>query len=125
MLLNENLLTYKHTFSEQHTVDALLGVSFQKDEMNMIGAWGKASPSDLIHYISWYGNVYDVNDNRTLKDATTGREVSTMVGVFGRVNYNYLQRYFLSVTLRRDASSKFRGKRALGYIPLLRRGLDF
>ena len=107
MLLNENLLTYKQTFAEQHTVDVLLGVSFQKDEMNMIGAWGKASPSDLIHYISWYGNVYDVNDNRTLKDATTGREVSTMIGVFGRVNYNYLQRYFLSVTLRRDASSKF------------------
>lgn len=106
-LINENLLTYRHTFVEKHTLDFLLGLSVQEDERNSIGTWGKDSPSDLIHYISWFGNVYNVDENRALKDGTTGREVSTSVGVFGRLNYNYLERYFLSVTLRRDASSKF------------------
>ena len=107
MLLNENLLTYKRVFNEKHAIDLLAGASFQVDEAQSMGGWGKASPSDVIHYVSWNGNVYDTKDNRALKDFMSGKERSTMVGLFGRVNYNYLQKYFIAITLRRDASSKF------------------
>ena len=107
MLLNENLLTYKHIFGERHAVDLLAGASFQVDEMQSVGGWGKGAPSDLIHYVSWNGNVYDMENSRALKDFLTDKERSTLAGLFGRVNYNYLQKYFASVTLRRDASSKF------------------
>lgn len=107
MLLNENLLTYNHTFNEAHVLDMLAGASFQVDEMQSVGGWGKGAPSDLIHYVSWNGNVYDSENNRALKDFLTGKERSTMVGLFGRVNYNYLQKYFAAMTVRRDASSKF------------------
>lgn len=117
MLLNENLLTYKRVFGEKHSLDALAGLSFQVDEEQSIMAWGKGASSDLIHYISWSGNVYDTEDNRVLKDATTGKSKSTMVGVFGRINYNYLQKYYLSVTLRRDASSRFGEKVRWGTFP--------
>lgn len=107
MLLNENLLTYNRVFGEEHFLDVLAGVSFQVDEMQSIGGWGKGAPSDLIHYVSWNGNVYDSENNRAVKDFLTNKERSTMVGLFGRVNYNYLQKYFAAITLRRDASSKF------------------
>lgn len=106
MLLNENLLTYTRSFGD-HNVDALLGLSFQKDEMNSGSMYGKKSASDLIHYITWSGQVMDEATKRLLKDCFSDLEESTMVGVFGRVNYNYKQKYLASVTLRRDASSKF------------------
>ena len=107
MFLNENLLTYKHTFKNDHNVDILLGHSVQVNENHLVGGYGKKAPSDLIHYVSWYENVYDVNANRVLKDFHSDKERSTMVGLFGRLNYNYRQKYFVSVTVRRDASSKF------------------
>ena len=106
-LLNENLLTYKHTFAESHNLDVLLGFSVQSDEMHSLGGYGKRAPSDLIHYVPWYENVYDTEAGRILKDFTSDFEKSTMVGLFGRINYNYKQKYLASVTVRRDASSKF------------------
>ena len=125
MLLNENLLTYKHTFAEAHTVDVLAGLSFQTDEMYLNSGWGRGAPSNLIHYVSWEGNVYDTKDNRSLKDFTSDKEKSTMVGVFGRVNYNYLQKYLVSITLRRDASSKFGEKVRWGTFPSYAIGYAF
>lgn len=107
MLLNENLLTYKRSFAEKHNVDFLVGLSTQSDEANVLGGYGYKAPSDLIHYVPWYGNVYDVTADRTLKDYISKREKSTMVGVFGRFNYNYMQKYLLSFSIRRDGSSKF------------------
>ena len=66
MLLNENLLTYKHTFKNDHNVDILLGHSVQVNENHLVGGYGKKAPSDLIHYVSWYENVYDVNHSETV-----------------------------------------------------------
>ena len=117
MLLNENLLTYKRVFGEKHSVDFLAGLSFQVDEAQSLSAWGRGSSSDLIHYISWTGNVYDTKDTRVLKDALSDKSRSTMVGVFGRLNYNFMQKYYLSFTLRRDASSKFGEKVRWGTFP--------
>lgn len=117
MLLNENLLTYKRTFNEKHAIDFLLGASLQVDEMQSVGGWGKAAPSDLIHYVSWNGNVYNTRDNRALKDFLTDKERGTMVGLFGRINYNYARKYFAAITLRRDASSKFGEKVRWGTFP--------
>lgn len=107
MLLNENLLTYKRTFAENHNVDFLLGLSLQSDEANKIGGYGYKAPSDLIHYVPWYKNAYDVASDRQLKEYLSTKKKSTMVGVFGRLNYNYMQKYLLSFSLRRDGSSKF------------------
>ena len=107
MLLNENLITYKHSFRDKHNIDLLAGLSYQMDQKDDIGGWGKAAPSDLIQYVPWAGNAYDTENKRQLKDFTTSMERSTLMGIFGRVNYNYLQKYLFSFTFRRDGSSKF------------------
>ena len=74
--MNENLLTYKRSFAEKHNVDFLVGLSTQSDEANVLGGYGYKAPSDLIHYVPWYGNVYDVTADRTLKDYISKREKS-------------------------------------------------
>ncbi len=56
--------------------------------------------------------------------SVTGDEVSGTVGTpshtvswFGRVNYNLLERYLFTATMRADGSSKFRGDNKWGYFP--------
>lgn len=107
MLLNENLLSYTHSFHDTHNLDVLLGTTLQTELYNSIGGYGKNAPSDRIHYVPWIGNVYDTESDRDLKDYQSTREKSGLVGIFGRVNYNYRKKYLASVTLRWDASSKF------------------
>lgn len=105
MLLNENFLTYTNTFAGDHKVDFLLGFSAQQDEMNNLGGYARGT-SNSIHYAP-PTNTYISADGRNMKDYTSGFEKKTMVGIFGRLNYNYKQRYFAGFTLRRDGSSTF------------------
>ena len=122
MLLNENLITYKHRFHDKHNIDLLAGLSYQMDQKDDIGGWGKAAPSDLIQYVPWSGNAYDTENKRQLKDYMTSLERSTLMGIFGRVNYNYLQKYLFSFTFRRDGSSKFGKNVRWGNFPSLALG---
>jgi TonB-linked SusC/RagA family outer membrane protein len=45
------------------------------------------------------------------------KDRSTTVSAFGRLNYNYDERYLLTLTLRGDASSKFGMNHKWGYFP--------
>lgn len=103
-LLNENLLTYTHTFGDSHSIDLLAGLSFQSDEDNSLGGFARRV---IGEYATSMGNVYDTEAARVLKDFASDYEKSTMVGLFARANYNYKQRYLFSASVRRDASSKF------------------
>lgn len=64
------------------------------------------------------GNYYEYLD-AVVDDPKTGgyRDMERLFSVFGRVNYNYDQRYLLSFTIRRDQSSKFAPEHNTGYFP--------
>ena len=117
MVLNENLLTYRKTFGGNHNVDFLLGFSVQQDEMNNNTGKALGAASNSIHYASWYSQVYDTEANLDLKDYYSDYEKKTMVGLFGRLNYNYKERYYVGFTLRRDASSTFGKDVRWGWFP--------
>lgn len=126
MLLNENLLSFKRSFGDEaHNVDVLLGHSVQVDETNTVQGWGKDAPTDLIHYVSWEGNVYDPEGRRDLKDFMSERKKTTLVGLFGRFNYNYRKKYIASISVRRDASSKFGEDTRWGTFPAYAVGYAF
>ena len=46
-------------------------------------------------------------DNATVKDKSTSRGRNGILSFFGRVNYNFDERYLLTATMRADGSSKF------------------
>ena len=117
MVLNENLLTYRRTFGSSHTVDLLLGFSVQQDEMNNNTGKALGAASNTIHYAPWYSQVYDAEARLDLKDYYSDYEKKTMVGLFGRLNYNYRERYYAGFTLRRDASSTFGEDVRWGWFP--------
>ena len=80
---------------------------------------GKAlgAASNTIHYAPWYSQVYDAEARLDLKDYYSDYEKKTMVGLFGRLNYNYRERYYAGFTLRRDASSTFGEDVRWGWFP--------
>ncbi len=82
-------------------------------------------------YESFYASAYDLVSNDLVSlGATTGENLvgvgtgqwgqdrtSTLVGMLGRVQYNYDSRYMFSASLRRDGSSRFTEANRWGYFP--------
>lgn len=110
-LLTEELLTYKNTFGKDHNLDVMLGFSYQYDESNYIGGHGENGPSDLVQYVTeggWPSYVERENGEISVfKEYQSNFTQKKMGSYFGRLNYNYRQKYLFTATLRRDGSSVF------------------
>lgn len=94
----QGLANYRCSFADTHNLDFLLG--YEQYSLNMSGIWG----SGRNVYSGYNHTLSNIIDNKELggeKDYYATR------GIFGRVNYNYDNRYFASVSYRRDASSRF------------------
>ncbi len=123
MALNENLLSFKKTFQEEHTFSFLAGLSYQYDQMEYNGGNGQKSPSDKIHYVSsgfptiteeGYG---DFKQAVTLQHYQSNMTEKALLSYFARLEYNYRQKYLLSASFRRDGSSTFGAKHRWGTFP--------
>ncbi|MDE6022901.1 MAG: SusC/RagA family TonB-linked outer membrane protein, partial [Muribaculaceae bacterium] len=92
------LANYNKTFAEKHDLDVLLGYEsydWNYEELEGVGY-------NLYLPESWViNNTIDnkVPYGRVLNYATRG--------IFGRINYSFDERYFISGSVRRDASSCF------------------
>lgn len=111
-LLNENLLNYAFTIRNDHNFQVLFGLSFQKNQDFGIQGSGEGGPNDHIHYVSNWGDAYGllkIGEDR-YKSATTYESSFSeerMCSYFGRLSYNYKEKYLFEATLRRDGSSVF------------------
>ena len=96
--LIENTLNY-HFQAGQHHVELLAGTSYDEDDFqNISGLESGLTPPYFLNF---------ANGNSTTASVTNFAEKATMVSYFGRMNYNYNDRYLLTVNARRDGSSKF------------------
>jgi len=108
-LLNENTLTFNKTYGD-HSLNVLLGESWQKDNQQSVFASGTNFPGNSIQRLSAAA---------VKTGATSDGSINSLVSFFGRVGYNYKQRYILSATLRTDGSSKFTDGNRFGYFPAI------
>lgn len=112
-LLNENLLNYSFSVRNNHNFQVLLGLSFQKNQDFGIGGSGKGGPNDQIHYVENWGSngLLPLIGDETLPQSATTYNSSfseeRMCSYFGRLTYNYKEKYLFEATLRRDGSSVF------------------
>ncbi len=102
----ENTLTYNKIYKEKHSLTVLLGQSAQEYKVRHL-----------------YGDDYDLlesdpnkaNIDYAIAPPTEGRVAGgtggfsneTLASYFGRVDYNYDERYMFQATVRRDGSSSF------------------
>ena len=109
MLQNENLLHYKFSLRERHNFDWLFGFSYTRDSQNRMNGRAKGAPSDYIHYaVDGMPSIKDLGGTLTaMQSFVSDYYEKIMVSYFGRVAYNFDQKYLMEFTLRRDGSSVF------------------
>lgn len=103
--LVENVLSYDKAFGN-HSFAVVLGQSAQRYTGRTVGG----SAYDMVAYLEDKANI-----DFTTGLASDGRRTvyggandpNSLASYFGRLSYNYAERYMMQVTVRRDGSSRF------------------
>lgn len=110
-LLSESTLTFDRTFGERHTVSLLAGYIVEKQKQVFINTGGsRVINEDFPLFNS--GNIATFNPNdptttRIFFSASESESEQALVSYIGRAQYNFDQKYYLTLAVRRDASSRF------------------
>ena len=93
-----NTLNYQKTFGENHDLDVLLGISREKSEFRSVGGSNNILASDqLLALNAGIGDAASFGLNST----------NTLQSYFGRLSYDYANKYYMQASVRRDGSSRF------------------
>lgn len=103
--LIETTLNYSKTFARKHTFKIMAGYSYQKTTAD---DGIKGTNNFFTSDATGSNNLSVGNGDKAIhfQDYPNKKE-SVLVSFFGRVNYDFDNRYLLTATLRRDGSSKF------------------
>lgn len=107
----ENVLTYSKSF-DVHNLTLMAGTTAFKDMYENL--WG--SKNDLIFDDFEHSYLDNATDPESA-NAGGGYSEHTVASLFARVNYDLLDRYMLTATIRRDGSSRFGDENKYGYFP--------
>ncbi len=103
----DNYFTYDARFSSHH-LTAMLGTNAQQNKTNWISGNVQGFASEVIQQL----NNGTINPNVN----GTGYEWA-LASYFGRVNYEYDNKYLFTATVRRDGSSRFGENNKWGTFP--------
>lgn len=98
---------YDKSFLEKHNFNIMGGYSYQKRKYDMTYAYGTGGSSDKI---------ITIDASSETKGSSTQNE-DVQIGFFGRMNYDFMKKYLLTLTARYDASSKFASGHRWGFFP--------
>ncbi|MET3025588.1 TonB-dependent receptor [Flavobacterium sp. UW10123] len=104
----EGVFAYKKGWDNIGDFDAKLGVSKYDRTIKYFNASGKGSPSDLAQTLDSSPIPVSVYSNNTKL---------VLNSVFGRVNYDYKNRYFATASFRYDGSSSLGPDNRYGFFP--------
>ncbi len=112
----ENTITYKTKLNEAHNINALVGQSIEMNGFgNSVSGSNKGSIFNTYEY-AYLSNVKTLNvSNLSINGTPWGK--SSILSYFGRVNYDYKEKYMASVIMRADGSSNFAKGKRWGYFP--------
>ncbi len=95
----EPTINYKKSINDAHNFDILLGGARQDITSNTLAVYAEGLPSNNIT------NIAQFADN--VVNTGGGRFDNKLFSVFGRLNYNYKQKYLFTAIVRRDRTSLF------------------
>ncbi len=118
----EATANYRRTFNEKHTVTALLGYSYQYSTTEKFDVNNNGFTTD--GFLDWnLGAGSAINNTKLPRPGMSSNKVdNTLVAFFGRINYSFLDRYFLQALLRHEGSSKFGANHRWGNFPAVSAG---
>lgn len=104
--INEQTLTYEQK-SGDHRFSVLAGNSVQSNALEVTSAEGQGFANDNYKLIS----------SASVRTSAQSWTKYTLASFFGRIGYDYLNKYYAEVSARADASSKFGTANRWGYFP--------
>ncbi|MBC8153777.1 MAG: SusC/RagA family TonB-linked outer membrane protein, partial [Bacteroidetes bacterium] len=106
-LLNEQVLTYRQTFADRHSVQVLVGNTIQQNTFQRTTLSGQQFPSNDLQTIA----------SSATQTGSSTRSQAGLLSFFGKANYSFRDRYSVDASLRADASSRFGASNRWGYFP--------
>ena len=103
-----NYLTFERDFGADHGLEAVTGITYQDVSLQLTSVTGERFPNDDFQQVDGAAQI------------TAGTATETgyrFLGYFGRANYDFNDRYFLSASGRVDGSSRFGSENRYGFFP--------
>lgn len=107
---SENYLTWNKQINENHRINAMLGVSWQKTVNEYQG-------SSVTNFIDDYWAWHNLGAGTGQPGASSSDDQNTMNSYYARINYNFKEKYLLTLTGRYDGSSKFGANNKYAFFP--------
>jgi TonB-linked SusC/RagA family outer membrane protein len=102
------VLNYFKTFGVKHNFDATAGFSYNREKTRSVSATGRDAATDLIPTVNASATPWNVG----------GSESELLLyGYFGRITYDYDQKYLVSLSSRYDGASNLGESYKWGFFP--------
>jgi TonB-linked SusC/RagA family outer membrane protein len=105
--LNENTLNFTKQYGK-HGVNLLGGFTAQRTQIDRTSVTGQGFPP---------GGLERVSSAASIVGATSAGTAFSLASFLGRVNYDFNNRYLLTLTARADGSSRFSKSNRFGFFP--------
>ena len=120
-VVNENFLKYTKKINKHHNLNVLAGMSVEKKSI-------EKHRYGFIDYSIAFENGLYYDNFATGQDPVmpiTRKTEANLVSGYGRINYNYKNRYYLTATGRGDGSSVFAENNKWAFFPSFGAGWSF
>ncbi|WP_346880804.1 TonB-dependent receptor [uncultured Algibacter sp.] len=104
-----NTLNYNVTFNDDHRLDVVAGLAWDRVYLNLETQNYSNFPDDF--------ELIDIGSATNLYDFGSATSETGLNSIFGRLNYNYKDRYLVTFTARNDTSAKFGPNNRRGFFP--------
>lgn len=104
------IANYTKTFKDVHNVNLMLGTEYFGQKNLSMQVYGQNAPTDDI-------TTPNASTTFATGSNTGSRSAYSIVSHFGRLNYDYDQRYLLTMVYRSDAASSLASDNRVGFFP--------
>ena len=111
--ITSNYITYDQTLADKHSINAVVGMEFNKFNRRYQDVTSIYFPNDNFQTIDGGAEVNGGSGNET---------DYTFVSQFGRVSYSFDNKYLFKASIRRDGSSRFGINNRFGTFPAVSAG---
>lgn len=108
-IITENYLTYNKDFGKSD-LTLLAGYSFQKTKNERFGAESQNFVSNSLSY-------WNLGAGSNVQNPYSGLTEQVIISQYARLNYNFDDRYLLTLTARRDGASNFAENEKYAFFP--------
>jgi TonB-linked SusC/RagA family outer membrane protein len=109
LLLNENYLSYSKSFGS-HNLSVLGGFSYQKSRSESWGGSGQSFVTDA-------GLFWNLDGSSVWLAPSSGLSEWELASWYGRLNYSFSDKYFVTFNARYDGSSTFSANNKWAFFP--------